>query len=101
MSVTIYHFLTLSMILFFIGAIGVLVRRNALIVLMSLELMLNAGNISLITFSRFYGKPDAQVAVFLIMAIAAAEVAIGLAVIVKIFRLKKTINIDLIRSLKK
>jgi len=100
-ELTLYHFIGLSMVLFLIGAMGVLLRRNALIVLMSLELMLNAANVALVAFSRFHAQHDAQVAVFLIMAVAAAEVAIGLAIIVKIFRDRQVINVDLIRGLKR
>jgi NADH-quinone oxidoreductase subunit K len=89
------------MVLFVTGAMGVLLRRNVLIVLMSLELMLNAANLALVAFSRFHAQHDAQVAVFLIMAVAAAEVAIGLSIIVKIFRDRQVINVDLIRGLKR
>ena len=101
MSVTLYHFIGLSMVLFLIGAVGVLVRRNLLIMLMSVEMMLNAANLALVAFSRFHGRLDAQVAVFLIMAIAAAEVAVGLAIIVKIFRLRQTVNVDLLTTLRR
>jgi NADH-quinone oxidoreductase subunit K len=101
MSLTLYHFLGLSMVLFLIGAAGVLVRRNLLIMLMSVEMMLNAANLALIAFSRYHGRIDAQVIVFLIMAIAAAEVSVGLAIIIKIFRLRQTINVDLLTSLKR
>jgi NADH-quinone oxidoreductase subunit K len=101
MSITLYHFIGLSMVLFLIGAVGVLVRRNLLIMLMSIEMMLNAANLALIAFSRFHGQPEGQVAGFLMMAIAAAEVAVGLAIIVKIFRLRQTINVDLLTSLKR
>ncbi len=99
MILTTYHFLGLSAVMFLIGAIGVLIRRNTIIVLMSLELMLNAANLALVTFSRVHGSAEAQVVVFLIMAIAAAEVAIGLAIIVKIYRDRRTINVDSMRSL--
>jgi NADH-quinone oxidoreductase subunit K len=101
MSLTLYHFLGLSAVLFTIGAVGVMVRRNALIVLMSLEMMLNGANLALVAFSRVHGKLDGQIAVFLIMAIAAAEVAIGLGIIVKIFRDRRTVNVDLLTSLKR
>lgn len=101
MTLTVYHFLVLSALMFLIGAMGVLLRRNTIIVLMSLELMLNAANLALVTFSRAYGNLDAQVAVFLIMAIAAAEVAIGLAIIVKIYRDQRTINVDSVSHLKR
>lgn len=101
LELSLYHFIGLSMVLFVTGAMGVLLRRNVLIVLMSLELMLNAANLALVSFSRFHAQHDAQVAVFLIMAVAAAEVAIGLAIIVKIFRDRGVINVDLIRGLKR
>lgn len=94
MILTTYHFLGLSALMFLIGAMGVLIRRNMIIVLMSLELMLNAANLALVTFSRVHGNPDAQVVVFLIMAMAAAEVAIGLAIIVKIYRDRRALDID-------
>jgi NADH-quinone oxidoreductase subunit K len=101
MTLSVYHFLVLSALMFLIGATGVLLRRNTIIVLMSLELMLNAANLALVTFSRAYGNLDAQVAVFLIMAIAAAEVAIGLAIIVKIYHDQRTINVDSVSNLKR
>jgi NADH-quinone oxidoreductase subunit K len=100
-EVSLYHVIGLSMVLFVIGAMGVLLRRNVLIVLMSLELMLNAANLALVAFSRYHARMDAQVAVFLIMAIAAAEVAVGLAIIVKIFRDRGVINVDLMKGLKR
>jgi NADH-quinone oxidoreductase subunit K len=101
MTLSIYHFLILSALMFLIGAMGVLLRRNMIIVLMSLELMLNSANLALVTFSRAHGNLDAQVAVFLIMAIAAAEVAIGLAIIVKIYHDQRTINVDSVSNLKR
>lgn len=101
MTLTVYHFLVLSALMFLIGAMGVLLRRNTIIVLMSLELMLNSANLALVTFSRAYGNLEGQVAVFLIMAIAAAEVAIGLAIIVKIYRDQQTINCDSVSNLKR
>jgi NADH-quinone oxidoreductase subunit K len=100
-EVSLYHVIALSMVLFVTGAMGVLLRRNVLIVLMSLELMLNAANLALVAFSRYHAQQDAQVAVFLIMAIAAAEVAVGLAIIVKIFRDRRVINVDLMKGLKR
>ena len=100
-ELSLYHFVGLSMVLFVTGAMGVLLRRNVLIVLMSLELMLNAANLALVAFSRFHAQQDAQVAVFLIMAVAAGEVAVGLAIIVKMFRDRHVIDVDLIRGLKR
>jgi NADH-quinone oxidoreductase subunit K len=101
LEVSLYHVIGLSMVLFVTGAMGVLLRRNVLIVLMSLELMLNAANLALVGFSRFHGQPDGQVAVFLLMAVAAAEVAVGLAIIVRIFRDRHVINVDLMKGLKR
>jgi NADH-quinone oxidoreductase subunit K len=100
-EVSLYQVIGLSMVLFVTGAMGVLLRRNVLIVLMSLELMLNAANVALVAFSRYHAQQDPQVAVFLIMAIAAAEVAVGLAIIVKIFRDRHVINVDLMKGLKR
>lgn len=93
-------FLLLSVILFSIGVIGVLVRRNALIIFMSIELMLNSVNLSLIAFSSFLGKYEGQIFVFFIMAVAAAEAAVGLAIIIALYRNKDTVNIDEINMLK-
>jgi len=84
----------LSAVLFVLGAIGVLVRRSALIVFMSIELMLNAVNLSLVTFARVVGAVDGQVIVFFVLVVAAAEVVIGLAIIVDIFRSRDTVDID-------
>ena len=92
--------LMLSAVLFTIGVIGVLVRRNALIIFMSIELMLNAANLAFVAFSRFLHSLDGQVFVFFVMTVAAAEVAIGLAIIVNVFRLKETVYVDEIDLLK-
>ncbi len=94
------HFLILSAILFSIGAIGVLIRRNPLILFMSIELMLNAVNLTFVAFSRYLGNLDGQVFVFLVLTVAAAEVAIGLALIVAMFRARATVNVDEANSLK-
>lgn len=88
-----YH-LALSAVLFTLGMIGVLLRRSALIVFMSIELMLNAVNLSLVTFARQHGSLDGQLLVFFILVVAAVEVVIGLAIIVDIFRSKRTVDID-------
>ena len=90
----------LAAILFTIGVVGVLVRRSALMIFMSVELMLNAVNLSLIAFSRQHGGMDGHVFVFFVMAVAAAEVAIGLAILVAIFRQKETANVDEVHLLK-
>ena len=99
MIVPLEHVIILSIIIFSIGIMGVLFRKNAIIIFMSIELMLNAVNLSLVGFSRYYNSVDGQVVVFLIMTLAAAEVAVGLAIIVSLFRNKQTINIDEINIL--
>ena len=88
------HYLALSAILFTIGAVGVLVRRNAIVVFMCVELMLNAVNLSLVTFARINGALDGQVMAFFVMVVAAAEVVVGLAIIMSIFRTRRTASID-------
>lgn len=93
-------YLILSAIVFVIGVVGVLVRRNALIIFMSVELMLNAANLAFVTFARYLDSLDGQVFVFFVMTVAAAEVAIGLAIIVNVFRLKETVYVDEINLLK-
>lgn len=88
------HYLIVSAILFFIGVLGVLLRRNVIVVFMSVEIMLNAVNLSLIGFDRYLNQHDGQVFSFMVMAVAAAEVSVGLAIIISIFRKKPTINLD-------
>ena len=92
--------LALSAVVFVIGVIGVLVRRNALIIFMSIELMLNAANLAFVAFARELGSIDGQIFVFFVMTVAAAEVAVGLAIIVNVFRLKETVYVDEINLLK-
>ena len=92
--------LALSAVIFVIGVVGVLVRRNALIIFMSIELMLNAANLVFVAFAREMGSLDGQIFVFFVMAVAAAEVAVGLAIIVNVFRLKETVYVDEINLLK-
>ena len=87
-------------LLFTIGLVGVLVRRSALIIFMSIELMLNAVNLSFVAFSRQHGHLDGQIFVFFVMAVAAAEVAVGLAILVAIFRNRETASVDDIHLLK-
>ncbi|MPZ96477.1 MAG: NADH-quinone oxidoreductase subunit NuoK [Propionibacteriales bacterium] len=87
-------FLVLSVLLFTIGALGVLVRRNAIVVFMCVELMLNAANLAFVTFARQHGNLDGQVAAFFVMVVAAAEVVIGLAIIVTIFRTRRSASVD-------
>jgi NADH-quinone oxidoreductase subunit K len=97
---TVNHFVILSAILFSIGAVGVLVRRNPLIMFMSIELMLNAANLAFVGFSRYLQSMDGQVFVFLILTVAAAEVAVGLAIIVALFRARETVDMDEANALK-
>ena len=94
------YYIALSMVLFVLGALGVLIRRNAIIIFMSVELMLNSANLAFVAFARSYQALNGQIFVFFVMAVAAAEVAVGLALIVAIFRSKHNINIDQMNSLK-
>ncbi len=100
MDIGVEAYLLVSMLLFCIGMTGALVRRNLLIVYMSLELMLNAANIALVTLSRFNGNLNGQVMVFFIITVAAAEVAVGLALIVALYRRHKTAQVNELNSLK-
>ncbi|HKF88134.1 MAG TPA: NADH-quinone oxidoreductase subunit NuoK [Propionibacteriaceae bacterium] len=88
------HYIVLSAILFSIGAAGFLIRRNAIVAFMCVELMLNASNLALVTYSRVYGNLDGQVAAFFVMVVAAAEVVVGLAIIVTIFRTRRSASVD-------
>lgn len=88
------NYVILSAVLFSLGAIGVMVRRNAIIVFMSVELMLNAANLSFVSFARMNGNLDGQVVAFFVMVVAAAEVVVGLAIIVTIFRARRSASID-------
>jgi NADH-quinone oxidoreductase subunit K len=88
------NYLYLSAILFTIGAVGVVVRRNAIVVFMCIELMLNAANLSLVTFSRINGTLDGQVVAFFTLVVAACEVVVGLAIIVTIYRSRRSASID-------
>jgi NADH-quinone oxidoreductase subunit K len=87
-------YLLLSAILFSIGTVGVLVRRNAIVVFMCIELMLNAANLALVTFSRINGTLDGQIMAFFVMVVAAAEVVVGLAIIMSIFRTRRSASVD-------
>jgi NADH-quinone oxidoreductase subunit K len=93
MEVTVNWYLSLSAILFVIGVLGVLFRRNAIVILMSVELMLNAVNLTLVTFSQSMGDPAGQILVFFVMSVAAAEAAVGLAIVIAIFRNKLTVDV--------
>jgi NADH-quinone oxidoreductase subunit K len=88
------NYLVLSAILFSIGALGVLVRRNAIVVFMSVELMLNACNLAFVSFARINGNLDGQVIAFFVMVVAAAEVVVGLAIIMAIFRTRRSASVD-------
>lgn len=99
-SVPIHYYLLLSAVLFTIGVAGVLTRRNAIIVFMSIELMLNSVNLTLVAFSAFLGNPTGQIMVFFVMAVAAAEAGVGLAIIISLFRMKQTVDIDEINIMK-
>ena len=88
------HYLFLSSVLFFIGVSGVLLRRNAIVVFMSIEIMLNAVNVSLIAFDNYLNQHDGQIFSFMVMCVAAAEVAVGLAIVISMFRNKPTVNLD-------
>lgn len=96
----IQYYIGLSAVLFTLGALGVLIRRNAIVIFMSIELMLNASNLAFVAFARLHGSLTGQLFVFFVMAVAAAEVAVGLALIVAIFRTKQSIDIDQLNSLK-
>ncbi len=98
--ITVTHFTILAAILFTIGAVGVLIRRNPLVMFMGVELMLNAVNLTFVAFSRFLNNMDGQVLVFIVLTVAAAEVAVGLALIVAIFRTRSNVDVDEIDSLK-
>ena len=94
MTVPVSYYLALSAVLFTLGLVGVLVRRNALVVFMSIELMLNAVNLTFVAFARQLAAMEGQVAVFFVIVIAAVEVVVGLAIIIAIFRTRDTVDID-------
>ncbi len=94
MNIGIEHYLTVSIILFCLGLLGVIVRRNLLVIYMGLELMLNAANLAFVAFSRFNNDLDGQIFVFFIITVAAAEVAVGLALIVALYRRRRTAHVE-------
>lgn len=100
MDISLNHYLVLSSVLFVIGVAGVLLRRNVIVILMSIELMLNAVNISFIAFSKYTQNVDGQIMVFFVMTIAAAEAAVGLALAVTIFKRFKEVNIKFFEHLR-
>ena len=99
-NITINHYLVLAAVLFGMGALGILFRRNAIIMFMCIELMLNAVNIALVAFSKVHGDTSGQVFVFFIMVVAAAEVAVGLAILMMLYRNLRTTDTDALNNLK-
>jgi NADH-quinone oxidoreductase subunit K len=100
-SIPLHHLLTLAAILFAIGLAGVITRRNVLILLMSIEVMLNAVNLTLLAFARWRGETEGHVLAFFVIAIAAAEAAVGLAMVLAMFRLKQDVHVDTLKLLKR
>ena len=100
MNVGLEHYLVVSIILFCLGLLGVIVRRNLLVIYMSLELMLNAANLALVAFSRFNDNLNGQILVFFIITVAAAEVSVGLALIVALYRKRQTAHVEDLTSMK-
>ena len=98
--VPVNYYIALSAVLFSLGALGVLIRRNPLIIFMSVELMLNSANLAFVAFTRMHDSLEGQIFVFFVMAVAAAEVAVGLALIVQIFKTRHDINVDELSGLK-
>jgi NADH-quinone oxidoreductase subunit K len=98
--VPVNYYLALSAVMFSLGAFGVISRRNPIVMFMSLELMFNAANLAFVAFARMYNALDGQIFVFFVMVVAAAEVAVGLALIVAIFRTKHNIDVDQMNTLK-
>lgn len=100
MPITLTHYLVASGLLFTIGIVGVIIRRNALMILLAIELMLNAANLSFVAFSRYLGQYNGQIFVFFIMIVAAAEVTVGLAIVIVMARTRGTTDADALRALK-
>lgn len=99
-TIPLEFYIALSGILFTIGTLGVILRKNAIIIFMSIEIMLNSVNLAFVAFSRFLGDASGQIFVFFVMAVAAAESAVGLAIILALFRKKETVYVDEVNSLK-
>jgi NADH-quinone oxidoreductase subunit K len=99
-GITIHHYLLLAIVLFALGTFGIMLRRNAIIMFMCVELMLNAVNIALVAFSKMWGQTDGQIFVFFIMVVAAAEVAVGLAILMMLYRNMHTTNTDVLDQMK-
>jgi NADH-quinone oxidoreductase subunit K len=100
MSIPLSYYLALSAVLFTTGVVGVLIRRNVIVVFMAIELMLNSVNLTLVAFSSFLGDVSGQALVFFVMAVAAAEAAVGLAIVIAVYRNKQTVHLDDINILK-
>ena len=100
MTITLEHYLAVSFLLFALGLLGVVMRRNLLVIYMGLELMLNAANLALVAFSRFNDKLDGQVLVFFIITVAAAEVSVGLALIVALYRKRQSAHVEDLTTMK-
>lgn len=98
--IPLHHYIWVSSLLFTLGITGVIIRRNALVIYMSLEMILNASNLALVAFSRYNNNLDGQVFVFFTIAVAAAEVAVGLAIIIALFRLRQTVRTSDVTTLK-
>jgi NADH-quinone oxidoreductase subunit K len=98
-AIPVSYYLYVATLLFAIGAAGVLIRRNAIVAFMCIELMLNAGNLAFITFARQHADMSGHIYVFLVMAVAAAEVAVGLAIIISVFRQRSSVNVDELRDM--
>lgn len=98
-TIPVSYYLYVATILFGIGALGVLIRRNAIVAFMGIELMLNAANLAFISFARQHGDTSGHIYVLIVMAVAAAEVAVGLAIIIAVFRERKVVNVDEIRDM--
>ena len=98
--ITSAHYLCVAFILFALGLLGIFTRRNTILVLLSIELLFNAVNLTFVTFSQVRGNPDGQIAALFAMAVAAAEVAVGLAIAILLFRMRKTIDVTQFNSLK-
>ena len=92
--ITLTHYLLASALLFAIGIVGIMTRRNVIMILLCLEIMFNAANLAFVAFSRFLGDPAGQIVVFFVIAVAAAEVAVGLAIVIALFRNTESVNLD-------
>ena len=100
MDITLNHYLAVAGVLFVVGLTGVIMRRNLLVIYMSLEMMLQAANLTFVAFARFNGQIDGQIFVFFVITVAAAEVAVGLGLIVALYRLKQTTRVEALTTLK-